>query len=33
MSDLRSLSLKMLSASTIKQKIHEGAEFYLNMKN
>ena len=33
MSDLRSLLLKMHSASKIKEKIHEGAEFYFNMKN
>lgn len=34
MSDLSSLSLKMHSASsTIKEKIHEGAESYFNMKN
>lgn len=32
--DLSSLSLKMHSASsTIKEKIHEGAESYFNMKN
>lgn len=33
MSDPRSLLLKMYSASTIKEKIHERTEFYFNMKN
>ena len=34
MSDLRSLLLKMHSASsTIKEKIHGGAKSYINMKN
>lgn len=33
MSDPRSLLLKTHSASTIKEKNHEGTEFYFNMKN
>ena len=33
MSDPRSLLLKAHSASNIKEKNHEGTEFYFNMKN